>query len=112
MKKYQTHKRFDCVIEHCINCPKVTADENITRWVCRPKNKMICWMGEGEDRHPIPDWCPLHSIIACTFCKSTDISTTSCGIEQYSVFCNGCGAEGPTGKDEEEAENLWIDRKE
>jgi hypothetical protein len=103
-------KRYERIIENCTSCPAVGTDQNLTRYECRLKNTMVCWMGEGEDDHPIPDWCPLKSPRACPFCKSEDLSTTSNGVEQYNVLCNGCGAEGPSGKDEEMAENHWIDR--
>jgi hypothetical protein len=104
-------KRFERVIEHCTCCPNVGTDQNITRWMCQPKNKMVCWMGDKEDEHPIPEWCPLHPLTACPWCKSTDIVTTSYGVDTYAVLCNGCGAEGPSGKDAEDAENLWVDRE-
>ena len=105
-------KRYESVIEHCSYCPSVDSDQNITRLQCRKMNgKMICWMGDHEDTEPIPKWCPLHSILACPYCKGTDLATTSNGHESYAVICDGCGAEGPTGKDEEAAENAWVDRK-
>jgi Lar family restriction alleviation protein len=46
----------------------------------------------------------------CPFCESTDLVTTSYGIETYAVLCNGCGAEGPTGVDEKDAAEKWEDR--
>jgi transcription elongation factor Elf1 len=67
-------------------------------------------MGEDEDTNPIPDWCPLPDEKACPFCKSMDLVTTSNGEEQYNVLCNGCGTEGPTGINEEDAENMWNSR--
>ena len=68
-------------------------------------------MGEDEDKHPIPSWCPLHDTKACHFCKSMDLCTTSNGHDSYAVICDGCGAEGPTGIDEKDAEMKWNERK-
>jgi len=54
---------YEKKVEHCIECPAVGADQNVTRWVCnRNGGRMICWMDEGENEHPIPDWCKLKKI--------------------------------------------------
>jgi hypothetical protein len=103
-------KEFERIIEHCTCCPNVGTDQNITRWMCRINNKMVCWMGDEEDIQPIPDWCPLPSVSACPFCKSEETCTTSYGVETYAVLCNGCGAEGPSGKNEDDAEAKWKRR--
>lgn len=49
----------------------------------------------------------------CPFCRVQDhitglqLSVTSNGFEQFTVFCDKCGAEGPIGVDEKEAIRLW-----
>lgn len=54
------YKTWTRIFDVCSSCPSRTADQNITRWQCgKMRGRMICWMGEGEDSHPIPDWCPL-----------------------------------------------------
>jgi hypothetical protein len=46
----------------------------------------------------------------CPFCNCKGVVTTSNGEKQYNVLCNGCGAEGPTGVDEKDAELKWNSR--
>jgi len=41
---------------------------------------------------------------------SGGLVVVSNGIEQYFVLCDICGAEGPSGKTEEEAIELWNKR--
>lgn len=56
-------KQYTQKVEHCTQCPNVCADINVTRWQCGLKNrKFICWMDEGEDTEPIPDWCELDDV--------------------------------------------------
>lgn len=45
----------------------------------------------------------------CPFCGFNDPMHTSNGIEQYSIGCN-CGAEGPVGTREDEAQDKWNTR--
>jgi Lar family restriction alleviation protein len=46
----------------------------------------------------------------CPFCNGDDIEVSSNATDNYSCFCNECGAQGPSGETEEEAKELWNKR--
>ena len=46
----------------------------------------------------------------CPFCGSNDLHRTSNGHENHSVFCNVCGAEGPSAVSSTEAGEAWNQR--
>lgn len=55
------------------------------------------------------------SLVPCPFCegkgKTCHINDSS-GIYTHAVVCTKCGASGPLGKSEKEAEELWNTRDE
>lgn len=61
-------------------------------------------MSESEEKMEIYKNCPWGKGEG-----HRNISVTSNGIEHYSVVCE-CGAEGPVGKCEQEAMELWNHR--
>jgi Lar family restriction alleviation protein len=48
----------------------------------------------------------------CPFCGERDLIPTSNGFENFYIFCNQCGAEGPSGTTEKTAADVWNERKE
>jgi translation initiation factor 2 beta subunit (eIF-2beta)/eIF-5 len=47
----------------------------------------------------------------CPWCKGEDIHITSNGEESYFCYCAECGASGPTGLTEKEAQELWNNKE-
>lgn len=49
-------------------------------------------------------------LLHCPFCGHEATGTSSNGIDSIFVFCEQCGCDGPTGKDDLEAVKAWNRR--
>ena len=68
-------KLYVAEITSCLGCPNSTMDQNITRYLCRKgfrfsdgryQQRFLFWTMGEEEKQPIPEWCPLETIVEIT----------------------------------------------
>lgn len=52
----------------------------------------------------------MEDLRECPFCECTESCVVTSGTHEYFINCFSCGAEGPVGKTEDEANRLWNTR--